>query len=120
MVAAVKLVLAALMFGENVLLHCRQGKHRSGVFCVLILALLLGSDIDAALEFYFSKWWDLQVSDWRRVNNILESKNYKRLLEMLRRQSWHDKALNNILNTAWAEGVRRKTKPVAKKMPGLA
>jgi hypothetical protein len=40
MVTAVKLVLAALMFGEKVLLHCRQGKHRSGAFCVLMSALL--------------------------------------------------------------------------------
>ena len=53
MITAVKLVLAALMFGEDVLLHCRQGKHRSGGFCILILALLLGTDIDSALEFYF-------------------------------------------------------------------
>ena len=36
MITAVKLVLAALMFGEGVLLHCRQGKHRSGGFCILI------------------------------------------------------------------------------------
>ena len=43
------------MFGESALLHCRQGKHHSGGFCVLILALLLGIDIDSALEFYFSR-----------------------------------------------------------------
>ena len=59
MIVAAKLVLAALMFGVSVLLHCRQGKHRSDGFCVLILALLLGTDIDSALEFYFSKRPDL-------------------------------------------------------------
>ena len=54
MIMAVKLVLAAMMFGESVLLHCRQGKHRSGGFCVLILALLRGTDIDSALDFYLT------------------------------------------------------------------
>ena len=53
MITAAKLVLAALMFGESALLHCRQGKRHSGGFCVLILALLLGTDIDSALEVYF-------------------------------------------------------------------
>ena len=47
-----KLVLAALMFGKSVLLHCRQGKHRSGGFCVLILALLRGTGIKYALGFF--------------------------------------------------------------------
>jgi hypothetical protein len=55
MVTAVKLVLAALMFGETVLLHCRQGKHLSGVLCILMLALLSGSSIEAAVDIYMSK-----------------------------------------------------------------
>ena len=41
--------IAALVFGENVLLHCRQGKHRSGAFCILMLALLMGSPTAARL-----------------------------------------------------------------------
>ena len=67
MITAVQVVLVAVMFGEGVLLHCRQGRHRSGAFCVLILALLLGRGIDAALDFYFSKRSDLRSADWWRV-----------------------------------------------------
>ena len=39
MITAVKLVLVALMFGEGVLLHCRQGRHCSGAFRALIMVL---------------------------------------------------------------------------------
>ena len=34
------LVLNALALGENVLVHCRQGKHRSGVLVMLLLGIL--------------------------------------------------------------------------------
>ena len=36
------LILTALMMGEDVLVHCRQGKHRSSVLCMLIM-LIIGS-----------------------------------------------------------------------------
>ena len=49
MMTAVMLVMSALMFGQKVLLHCRQGKHRSGAFCVLMLALLWECSVKAAL-----------------------------------------------------------------------
>ena len=80
MMTAVKLVLAALMFGENVLLHCRQGKHRSGAFSVRILALLRGTDLGAALDFYFSRRPDLTPRDRRIVQQILDRMKYQRLL----------------------------------------
>ena len=74
MITAVKLVLAALMFGENALLHCRQGKHRSGAFCVLILALLRGTEIASALEFYWSRRPDLEPRDKGIVEKVLVQK----------------------------------------------
>jgi hypothetical protein len=36
------LILTAMMMGEDVLVHCRQGKHRSAVVCLLIM-LIIGS-----------------------------------------------------------------------------
>ena len=54
MMAVVKLAMVALMCGQNVLLHCRHRKHRSGVFCVLMFALLWecsGCDIAMAPTF---------------------------------------------------------------------
>ena len=34
------LILSAMAMGENVLVHCRQGKHRSSVLCLLILLII--------------------------------------------------------------------------------
>ena len=34
------LALTALALGENVLIHCRQGKHRSGVLAMLLMSIL--------------------------------------------------------------------------------
>ena len=65
MVTAVKLVLAALMLGENVLLHCQQGKHHSGALCVLMSALLLGSSIEAAVDIYMSKYTAMIGKSWK-------------------------------------------------------
>lgn len=43
---AVKLVLIAVLFGESILIHCRQGKHRSGAFgcfvCLSAVWMLIG------------------------------------------------------------------------------
>ena len=41
MTVALWLVLTGLLMGEDVLVHCRQGKHRSGVFCLLVMVLLM-------------------------------------------------------------------------------
>ena len=92
MSTAVKLVLAASMCGENVLLHCRQGRHRSGAFCVLILALLRGNGIDGALEFYFAKRSDLRNRDWYTARSILARTTYPLMLAMLQQQDWCQKS----------------------------
>ena len=88
MSTTMKLVLAALMFGEGVLLHCRQGKHRSGALCVLTLALLRGTGIDGALDLYFAKRSDLRSRDCYIVRKILDRTNYPQLLAKLEQQVW--------------------------------
>ena len=115
MVTAVKLVLAALMFGENVLLHCRQGKHHSGAFCVLMSALLLGSSIEAAVDIYMSKRRDLHGHDRRIVEKLVRKKGLNAFLEKLRRQEWCQCALQNILIRVWAHSMRNVPQP--KSMP---
>ena len=55
MMTAVKIVMLALMFGQEVLLHCRQGKHCSGAVCILILALLRECTVEMALEHHFNE-----------------------------------------------------------------
>ena len=91
------LVLAALMFGEHVLLHCRQGRHRSGAFCALILALLRGTGIDAALEFYFANRSDLRNRDWYIMRSISDRMTYPQVVATLQLQDWCQKSLHNIL-----------------------
>ncbi len=38
--AVVWLIMTAMMMGEDVLVHCRQGKHRSSVVCLLIMMII--------------------------------------------------------------------------------
>ena len=45
---AVRVVLGALLHGENVLVHCFRGRHRSGAFAMFCLALIMGWDLETA------------------------------------------------------------------------
>jgi len=60
---AVRMALVAIMMGYTVLVHCRDGKHRSGSVVVLLLALLMGTDLDTAMHTYFHRHRDLTRSD---------------------------------------------------------
>ena len=112
MMTAVKIVLLAIMFGQNVLIHCRHGKHRSGAFCVLIFALLWECSVIAALRFYWSCRPDLRDRDWRVLNEILfHNHNFDELVEWVREQSWFPKARGNILNRLWVFHVQSRSHP---------
>ena len=112
MMTAAKIVLLALMFGQNVLIHCRQGKHRSGAFCILILALMWECSVMAALRFYWSKRPDLEDHDWWVLDKILfRMNNFDELVERVREQSWFPKARGNILNRLWALTVQSRSHP---------
>jgi hypothetical protein len=60
---SVQMALVALMMGYDVLVHCKAGKHRSGAVVVLLLALLMGTDLDTALHTYFDRHGDLSRHD---------------------------------------------------------
>ncbi len=45
----------AIQDGYSVLIHCRAGKHRSGAFASLLLALILGKDMEGAMDMYFGE-----------------------------------------------------------------
>ena len=40
LLVAVWIALTAMALGEDVLVHCRQGKHRSGIVVMLLMAIL--------------------------------------------------------------------------------
>jgi protein tyrosine/serine phosphatase len=61
------LVLNALALGENVLVHCRQGKHRSGVLVMLLLGILAPvglENYDYLEATYFQKNSKVIWSEW--------------------------------------------------------
>lgn len=52
------MVLTALMIGENVLVHCRQGRHRSGLIVMLVMSILApleACDYDTIENKYFTR-----------------------------------------------------------------
>ncbi len=63
MAPVVWLILTAMMMGEDVLVHCRQGKHRSAVVCLLIM-LTIGS---AQTEELVSLRWATELICWSRI-----------------------------------------------------
>jgi len=60
---SVQMALVALMMGYSVLVHCRAGKHRSGAVVVLLLALLMGTNLDTAMHTYINRHGDLTEHD---------------------------------------------------------
>ena len=55
---AVWMVLTALMIGENVLVHCRQGRHRSGLIVMLVMSILApwdACDYETIEKKYFAR-----------------------------------------------------------------
>ena len=52
---AVRVVFGALLLGENVLVHCFRGRHRSGAFTIFCLALIMGWDLETARDEFFRR-----------------------------------------------------------------
>jgi hypothetical protein len=50
--SAVKMTVGMLSVAEDVLVHCKQGKHRSGAFLCFILALVSSEDLATVLNQY--------------------------------------------------------------------
>ena len=64
---AVWIALTALALGEDVLVHCRQGKHRSGIVVMLLMAILAvagSEDYDTIEAKYFERNSRVQWSEW--------------------------------------------------------
>ena len=110
------LVLTALALGENVLLHCRQGKHRSGVLAMLILGILAPSgseNYDSLEEIYFKKnpkvkfseWWEWWYNEhgkritpdrWR-LWELWTERGFEEQVQQFRRAPWVHTILQHML-----------------------
>ncbi len=101
------LVLTALALGENVLIHCRQGKHRSRALAMLMLGILAPAGLenyDSLEESYFKKnpnvtfseWWEWWYNAHRerimpdrwRLWNLWKDHGFEEQVQQFRRASW--------------------------------
>ena len=64
---AVVKALTKLCQGQDVLVHCMQGKHRTGAFLCFLLCLLDGEELDEVAERYCTNDSYLHRGDRRRV-----------------------------------------------------
>ena len=67
---AVSRTLRMLSNGKGVLVHCRQGKHRSGAFLCFILALILEESLAERLDKYLKA--DFLPHDRRCLMQVLQ------------------------------------------------
>ena len=92
----IKLALVALLFGRNVLVHCRQGKHRSGAFGCLLYSVLTGKTLGDALVVYRQRNSRAQGSDIGLVQGIMKDIRLEAFLRQLRQQEWVPVTIRNF------------------------
>ena len=86
---AVKMVFSGLLHGENVLVHCFRGRHRSGGFVIFCLALIMGWDLETARDAYFSRHQDIHAGDRAIVQKALShGGGLQWILQDMRVQDW--------------------------------
>ena len=126
---AIKMVLIAVLFGPSVLIHCRQGKHRSGAIGCFMFCLLTGCDFNMAMNAYRTRNRRLQARDMRLVRRCWGENNMDEALHYFRRQQWVRNMIGNIQHKICARPVpcplprdrsrspRRSLQPTSKRMP---
>ena len=83
----VKKVLKYMLEGLDTLVHCVQGKHRSGGFLVFVLALISGNDADDMINDYLKKDPVLRRHDSGCVFRVWKESNLRTVLEKARQDS---------------------------------
>ena len=120
---AVRMTLIAVLFGASVLIHCRQGKHRSGATGCFMFCLLTGCDFDDALRAYRSRNSRVRGHDVHIALDIWRRNNMGAALGQFRGQEWVRSMIGNILHKTFASPVPRplsddrSRSPQAKRRP---
>ena len=104
---AVKMTFVAVLFGESILVHCRQGKHRSGTFGCFMFCLLCRCSLEDALLAYRSRNRRVNARDIEIVQEIWAQNNMSQALSDFRGQGWVEDTLGNILHKIFATIVPR-------------
>ena len=104
---AVRMVFSALLHGENVLVHCFRGRHRSGAFVIFCIALIMGWDLETARDAYFGRRPDFDDKDRGIVHKVLAHKGgLEWILEDMRRQDWCKHAVQVLVNMSRVPSLR--------------
>ena len=98
-------VIMHLAARRSVLVHCWAGKHRSGVFGVLLVALIRGINWAHAEKTYFETRPLPQAWDQSKVQRLAQKHGMPAFLEELRSDGFCDTELNSIRN------LRAKKRP---------
>ena len=104
---AVRMVLGALLHGENVLVHCFRGRHRSGAFVIFCLALIMGWDLETARAECVRRQSDFTPKDHAILGKVLMHKGgLQWILEDMRGQDWCQHAVKVLVNLSRAPRLR--------------
>ena len=102
-----QMVLGALLHGENVLVHCFRGRHRSGAFVIFCLALIMGWDLETARAEYFRRRPDFTPKDRAIVDKALMHKGgLQWMLEDMQGQDLCQHAVKVLVNLSRVPGLR--------------
>ena len=69
-----------MLVGFNVLVHCRQGRHRSGALCIVVLSFLMHSSLEEAFEQYKERRPDMRDHDFNINHRILGGSIIERMI----------------------------------------
>ena len=105
MYACLGFVIEGLHRGESTLLHCKQGKHRSGVFVSCVLALVFKWSLDAAMQFYFNARPLARNRDQWIVNAIAEKLELQDLLDEINRRGMFRTMLADIVQRCTPKSI---------------
>ena len=89
-------VITHLAAGRAVLLHCHAGKHRSGCFGVLVIALIQGRGLDEAAKSYFRERPLPGEWDQKKVHSIAERHRLREFLEELVTEGFCEQMLTDL------------------------
>ena len=117
--AAVLLVLETLANDQDTLVHCKQGKHRSGAFRCFIVALVLNKDFVIILDDYLKT--DLLPHDRKYLVQVVFECNLHARMEKARADKRVKRILDTISEKVERRGVEESAERVEKypeKYPG--
>ena len=109
--AVLTFLLECLVREDCVLIHCRVGRHRSGLFAVLALMFVLGLSWDEACDVYFEKRIGLTRHDMSKVRGHRLKQDLLALRAKLQHEGFCDDQLKKLRRPAGSGVPARSRSP---------